>query len=69
MITIKDKKLGECEIEVFVPKLSAVDAYALDGYSVTLDRVLTNNELDYVTDRYAGEIQEYAYNNGSRNHN
>lgn len=67
---IKDKVLGECEVVIEHGRLSCVDSFIQAGYSVTLDRELTDDELDRLQDEYAGEVQMESYSNGhSRNHN
>lgn len=65
---INDKTLGSLDLTICI-KRSAVDSFAEAGYSETFDRELTDIELDYIQDRYNAEIQEYALENGSRNHN
>lgn len=65
---IKDQKYGkvECVIDI---GYSAVDSMIEHAYSITLNRELTDKEMDDLQNRYAGEIQMYSYENGSRNHN
>jgi hypothetical protein len=67
---IKDSILGECELEICHGSLSAVDSFIVTGYSIDLDRELTDNELNRLQNDYEAEIHEYSYTNGfSRNHN
>lgn len=60
--------LGTVEISINVRR-STVDSFVEQGFSETLDRDLTDLELDYINDHYTAEIQEYAWENGSRSHN
>ncbi len=67
---ITDDVLGKCELEIHYDRFSSVDSYIMAGYSITLDRELTDSELDRLQDEYAGEIQWVSYSEGySRNHN
>ena len=67
---IKHIILGECELEIEHGRYSSVDSYLAKGYSLTLDRELTDTELDWLQNEYAGEIQDESYSNGySPNHN
>lgn len=69
-IHVTDEKLGKCCLDIYCDGFSAVDSYITAGYSETLDRELTDNELDQFQDKYAGEVQEYSYGEGgSLNHN
>ena len=65
---IRDKVLGELELAICIEE-SAVDSYVSHGFSITLDRELTDKELEYIGKKYEGEIQMYSYENGSINHN
>jgi hypothetical protein len=58
-------KLGTIYLEVYVDRFSSVDSYVESGYSETLERDLTEEELEW----YQDAAQDYAYNNGSSNHN
>ena len=65
---IKTERFGILECEVHVSPLSAVDSYIIravndEGVELTLD------ELEHLDNEYSAEVQEYAYMNGSRNHN
>ena len=67
---IQDDILGECELVIECDALSSVDSYICSGYSLLLDRELTDSELDNLQDLYSDAIQEYSYSNGySLNHN
>lgn len=61
--------LGTCEVEVNVDPFSSVDSFLESGFSVSLNRDLTDSELDQLQNMYEAEIQEYSWENGSRNHN
>jgi len=65
---IIDKTLGTIEAKVDVRR-STVDSFIQEAWSETFDRALTDLELDYLNDHYSAEIQEYAWENGSRDHN
>lgn len=60
------KKFGQLNLEIQVNK-SSVDSHVLAAYND--DRDLTEEELEWLDNEYSAEIQEYAYLNGSRNHN
>lgn len=67
---IKDQILGECEVEISHGRISSVDSFLESGYSSTLDRELTDEELDRLQGEYEAEIQEISYGGGhSPNHN
>lgn len=63
------KTLGACEVTVYVDSFSSVDSYIVEGFSYTLDRELTEEDLALLDAECVAEIQEYSYENGSRNHN
>ena len=65
---ITDKNLGVCELEICV-KRSTVDSFVEGGRSDTFSRHLTEIEIDFINENYREEIQEYAWENGSRDHN
>ena len=65
IMIIKDTTFGEVELEFYVDSFSAVDSFAQSGYSLTLDRELTDSELE----SFAEIAQDYAYSHGSLNHN
>jgi hypothetical protein len=70
MITIKNHPVyGEVDITVSVDVFSAVDSFIQSAFSYKLDRALTDDEMDDLQDEYSDKIQEYSYENGSRNHN
>lgn len=50
---IKDTKYGKVEIEI---EGSPDDCYLTEGYSVTLERDLTDAELEEIYNEYAEEI-------------
>ena len=67
---IKDKVFGECEItHIYVAKSSAIDSYIVSADSITLDRELTDEEVEKLDERHRDIVEEYAYQNGSLNHN
>ena len=61
---ISDNNLGICELQI-----SAVDSFVEGGWSDTFLRHLTDIEVDLINEQYRGEIQEYARENGSKDHN
>lgn len=65
MLYIKDTAFGEVQLEIDVGR-SAVDSFIQEGFSLTYDRELTEDELEYLQDRYPDEIFEYSMENGSR---
>ena len=65
---IKDKVLGKCELEISIEP-SSVNSFIISGYSLGLDRELTDDELNDLQSNYAGEIEYYSCENGSINHN
>jgi len=67
-MVIKDKFWGVVDCDVVIEE-SAVDSYIRSAYSVTLDRELTEQQIEQLQKDYSGEIQVYSYENGSRNHN
>jgi hypothetical protein len=68
--TIKDDKLGECEVEVSGFQYSIVDAFLESGYSILLARDLTSDELDQLQADNIDWIAEEIYCRGfSSNHN
>ena len=67
---ITDPILGDCELEIEHGQFSSVDSYLGSGFSNTLNRELTDDELDRLQDEYSAEIQDISYSGGySRNHN
>jgi hypothetical protein len=69
-MTIHDNILGECELEIDHDSFSCVDSFISSGYSITLDRKLTDAELDQLQTKYEDVIQSNSGENGySRNHN
>lgn len=67
---LTNTRYGEIEVEISHGRESCVDSFITSGYSITLDRELTDDELDYLQDEYAGEIQMESWEGGySRNHN
>lgn len=68
--TIKDDVLGTCYVEVGDYSFSVVDAFLESGYSETLGRDLTDDELDQLQKDNIDWIQFEIYSQGfSRNHN
>lgn len=55
-------------LEVEVAR-SAVDSFIQSGIHEEGERELTEDELDFLNQYCVAEIQEYAWANGSRNHN
>lgn len=64
-----NSSLGQVFLEIYIDSFSSVDSYIESGYYVDTERELTEDELYILQDELAGEIQSYAYENGSRNHN
>jgi hypothetical protein len=60
---IREKRLGlgECELNLDMG-LSICDVYVLEGYSLTQDRELTEDECDLITRVYSDSLQYWAYN-------
>ncbi len=70
MMLIKHPVLGECEMSIEHGEISSVDSFFTEGFSVTLDRPLTDTELEILTRDYSAELQEESWAGGhSRNHN
>ena len=66
---ITDEVFGVCEFEIHYAR-STVDCFFESGYSETLDRELTDDELNDLQDKYAGELQMECWESGNcRNHN
>lgn len=65
---IKNTKYGDLELEIQVAP-STVDSYILSGWSITYGYHLNDSQLDYLQEKYNAEIQQYAWENGSVNHN
>ena len=65
---IIDNNFGTLECKISI-EYSAVDSYIESAYSETLDRYLTEKELDLIQDKYEAEVHAYSYANGSRNRN
>lgn len=67
---LQDKQLGECEVEICHGQMSCVDSFIEKGYSVTLDRELTDEECERLQNEWEAEIQMNSWEGGhSRNHN
>ena len=65
-----DTILGECEVEIEHGKLSCVDSFLQSGYSNSLNRDLTDEELDRLQQEHEADIQMASWEGGySRNHN
>lgn len=56
-----DEVLGECEVEIQHGRHSSVDSFLDSGYSVTLDRELTSDELERLQDEHSDDIQMESY--------
>ncbi len=65
---LKRTKFGTVDLVISIEE-SAVDSYIQHAFSVSLDRVLNDHEIETLEKEYSEEIQMYAYQNGSRNHN
>jgi hypothetical protein len=61
-MNVISKKFGEVSIEIDTNTRSSVDAYASKGWKENGDE-LDDSELDYLTDEFSAEIQEYAVEN------
>lgn len=66
---LDSEKFGVCDAQIYVDSFSSVDSFIKSAYSEKLDRELTDDELLELQEDFEGEVQEYAYMNGSRNHN
>jgi hypothetical protein len=60
-LSVKTEEFGEVELTL---ELSGVDSFILDGYSVDLDRELSDDELTKLDGELVGEIQYKAYESG-----
>lgn len=67
-MVIQSEKYGETECVIQVER-STVDSFIADAYSHSLGRHLTDDEMDELQNEFAGEVQDYSWNNGSINHN
>jgi hypothetical protein len=68
-MNITDDKLGKCELDICYAR-STVDCFFESGFSETLDRELTDDELEYMQNKYEGELQMEAWESGEcRDHN
>jgi len=56
------------DVEICVEK-SSVDSYITRAVYLDSGAEVPDDELDWIQDAYRGEIEMYAYSNGSRNHN
>lgn len=59
------------DIQIYVPRgrgSSAVDAF-IESATYSDGRSVPDTELDYLSKTYDDYVQQYAYENGSRNHN
>jgi hypothetical protein len=67
---VKDDILGDCIVNVGDFEFSIVDAFLESGYSITLERDLTDAELDRLQADNMDWITFDIYSQGfSRNHN
>lgn len=66
-LTVRDKELGECVLDLSIEK-SAVDTFIESGFSLDLDRALTDGELNKLQDYFSQRIFEYSMENGSVHH-
>jgi len=60
-LTTETKDYGKVELTI---ELSGIDSFIIDGYSVDLERELTENEVDKLNDEIADQVQWQAYLNG-----
>lgn len=65
---IRNTKYGDVYVTVQV-KPSAVDSFLMKGHSLLDGTPLTDQQLQELQDTYEDQVQLYAYENGSRNHN
>ncbi len=59
---------GHLDCDVHVAN-STVDSYITRAWSEHLDRELNDDEIAELQEEYSAEVQEYAWQNGSVNHN
>lgn len=64
MLTINNRWEVEIQIEE-----SAVDSFITHGYDLQTGDDLTDEQLDWLNNKFTAEVQEYAYANGSKYHN
>lgn len=62
-----DRKFGDVECIVVIHK-SAVDSYIISACDWRGED-LSDDDIDYLNTKYESEIQMYAYQNGSIDHN
>ena len=55
-----DKKLGEMDVEIIIPEGDPRQAYISAGYIVETFRELTEDELDYLNEKYYEDIVTQA---------
>jgi hypothetical protein len=60
-LSVKTKEFGEVELTL---ELSGVDSFILDGYSIDLDRELSEDELTKLDSELCEEIQYKSYECG-----
>lgn len=65
---LNDRKYGLCYLDIQIEE-SSVDAFITQGYSESLGRDLTEDEIDDLNYRHSDSVQEYSYLNGSVSHN
>ncbi len=65
--------IGMVDLDIYVDSFSAVDSYIKSGYLLDQNgefvRELSDDELDLLEKECEGVVNEYAYSNGSKNHN
>lgn len=67
---LNNTKYGTVELEIQHGRTSSVDSFIGAAYSETLDRELTDSEVEELNEEYTGEVQEYSYSEGfCANHN
>jgi hypothetical protein len=56
------------DVEIYVDRRSSVDSFIEKAFYDDGSPV-SDGELEYLQDEYGDYVQEYAYSNGSANHN
>jgi hypothetical protein len=60
-LTTETKDYGKVELTI---ELDGVDSFIIDGFSIDLDRELTESEVDQLNDEIADQVQWQSYLNG-----
>ena len=69
-MTFTSQRFGIVEVDIHIDRFSAVDSYIEGAYSETLDRLLTDDEVELLNEDHTDIVQQYAWESGeTRNHN